>query len=119
MPPPRIIRDFRTVIELCARGRLVERLDEKLGAVLDALADSVDEKASASLSLTLDLQRVGDRIDIKPKVAFKPPPDKAVPATPLFFAEGGLSLQHPSQVDMFAGPRVASKPLSRSGEGQG
>lgn len=110
MSPPRIIRDFRTVVELCARGRLTERLDAKLIDCLDALAASVDEKAKASLTLSLDLQRVGDRIEIRPKATVKLPEEKGVGSTTLFAAEGGLSLQHPSQTDMFSGPRDAASP---------
>ncbi|RBP01062.1 hypothetical protein DFR50_1597 [Roseiarcus fermentans] len=113
MSPPRIIRDFRTVIELCARGRLTERLDQKLADCLEALNASPDEKAKASLTVTLELQRAGDRIEIRPKATVKLPEEKGVGSTTLFAAEGGLSLQHPSQTDMFSGPRDAASPTKR------
>lgn len=103
----RIIRDFRTLVELVARGRLVEKLDREVGELLAAL-DAAGDDGKASLTLTLTLQRVGDKTDVRAAVKTAPPADKPLPAATLFNAEGGLSLQHPSQIDLFAGPRDAS-----------
>lgn len=103
----RIIRDFRTLTELVARGRLTEKLDAQLVELLEALDRASDEKAKGSLTLTLTLQRVGDKTDISGAVKTVLPPNKPLPATTLFVVEGGLSLQHPSQTDMFSGPRDA------------
>lgn len=105
MPPPRIIREFNTVIQTISRGRLVERLDEKLVALLEDLDACGDDKAAGSLTLTLKFQRVGERVEITPKVEIKPPAEKPVPPGTLFAVEGGLSVQHPAQNDMFSGPR--------------
>ena len=115
MPPPRIIRDFRMVLETFPRGRLIERLDQKLIDCLDALAASPDETSKATLTVALELQRVGERVEIRPKVTVKLPEEKGVGSATLFAAEGGLSLQHPSQFDMFSGPREAPSPAKRGG----
>lgn len=109
----RIIRDYRTVLELIARGRLIERLDEKTAEVLAALEAEDDDKAKASLQVKLSFQRVGDRTDITAAVQVTLPPDKPLPTTTLFVVEGGLSLQHPSQMDMFSGPRDAAPSSSK------
>lgn len=114
--PDRIIRDFRTVLDLCARGRLVERLDDKMGDVLKALAAHPDDKAKGTLTLTLEFARADERVTVRPKVVIKTPEEKGVGETTLFAAEDGLSLMHPSQMDMFAGPRaVPPKPAANPG----
>lgn len=112
MPEPRLIRDFRTIVELCARGRLTERLDDKVRALADALHSHPDDTATGSIALTLTFSRAQERVTIKPKVLVKLPEEKGVGETTLFDVEGGFSLQHPSQMDMFAGPRDATKPAS-------
>ena len=104
----RVIRDFRTITELIARGRLVEKLDAQILNLIEALEDSDDDKSKASLQLTLTFQRIGEKTDIRATYKATPPPDKPLPAVTLFNVEGGLSLQHPSQIDMFAGPRDAA-----------
>lgn len=109
----RVIRDYRTVIELVARGRLVERLDEQIRDVLEALEASDDEKAKASLTVTLSFQRMADRTDVHGACKVVLPPDLPLPSLTLFNVEGGLSLQHPSQLDMFAGPRDAGAAASK------
>ena len=42
-------------------------------------------------------------------VKSKLPEDKAFSETPFWTLDGGLSVQHPSQTDMFAGPRDAAE----------
>ena len=103
----RLIRDFRTTIDLLSRGKYVEKLDSKLVEMLDALASMPDEAGKATMTLQITLTRLGDRVSIQPKVSIKLPEEKGFGDTTLFAAEHGLSLQHPSQMDMFAGPRDA------------
>ena len=106
--PPRLIRDFTTLVGLCARGRLTERLDAKVAALAEALHAHPDDTATGSITLTLTFARAAERVTIKPKVLIKLPEEKGVGETTLFDVEGGFSLQHPSQLDMFSGPRDAT-----------
>lgn len=103
----RVIRDIQTILPLLARGRALEKINEKLGDALEAL-DTSETKAKATLTLTLDLTREDERVGLRAAIKLKLPEEKGLPETILFAADGGLSLQHPSQLDMFAGPRDAS-----------
>ncbi|VTZ24052.1 hypothetical protein MPC1_16100002 [Methylocella tundrae] len=49
------------------------------------------------------------RLEIKPSIKSKLPEEKAFSGTPFWTHEGALSVQHPSQIDMFAGPRVTER----------
>ncbi len=104
----RVIRDFRTVLDIVARGRLTEKADSQLVSLLEAMEASLDETAKGQLQVTLSFQRIGEKIDISGAVKMTPPPEKKLPPSTLFVVEGGLSVQHPSQTDMFSGPRDAA-----------
>lgn len=110
MPEPRVIHDFPTILALLSRGRYVEKINDKLGDMLDALQSCPEDKAKATLTLTFDVTRMQDRVDIKPTVKLKLPEEKGFAPTVLFAFEDGLSLEHPSQLDMFGGPRDAAAP---------
>jgi len=109
MDKTRIIHDFPTVLALLSRGRFVEKLDDKLAELHAALNACPDDKAKATLTLSFDFTRLGEKVDIKPSVKLKPPEEKGFPPTTLFLADEGLSTQHPSQIDLFAGPRAATE----------
>jgi len=106
MSQPRVIHDFPTVLGLLSGGKVVEKLDGKLAEALATLAERADdEKVKATITLTLDLKRVGERVDIKPVIKLKLPDERGFGVDTLFAFEDGLSLEHPRQLDMFRGPR--------------
>lgn len=103
----RPIRSYVELLGLLSRGRFVERLDEELTEAVASLEATASEKGKATITVTLDLAYQSGRLDIKPTVKAKLPEEKAFGDTPFWTYEGGLSVQHPSQIDMFGGPRSA------------
>ncbi|MCW1839473.1 hypothetical protein [Prosthecomicrobium hirschii] len=99
----KLIRRAMDLLPLLTRGRFIERLDEAIGEAVESLEQR--DKGSATLTITLTFTQVGDRLDIKPAVKSKLPEAEPLTATPFWTIDGKLSVQHPSQVDMFAGPR--------------
>lgn len=99
-----IIHSLFQALGLSNKGRFQEKVDAELRAVIQALEEHPEEKAKGSLTLTIDFVKLGDRIDMKPQVKAKLPDEKGFTSTPFWIVEGGLSVQHPSQVDMFGGP---------------
>lgn len=104
---PRVIRSFLQAIGLLHRGRVEEKLNSELARLIESVEQHPEEKASGSITLTLTVTKLADRIDVKPKVETKLPKDKDFPSSTFWPLEGGLSLEHPSQGDMF-GPRDAA-----------
>lgn len=109
----RPIRSVTDVLGLISRGRFAERLDEELEKCITALESLPEEKGTASIEITLTLNYQSGRLDIRPKVNGKPPKEKAFSDTPFWVVDGALSVQHPSQIDMFAGPRDAAERRER------
>ena len=101
----RTIRSLTETLGLLSRGRFVEKCDEHLAAALEALSTLPSEKGSATLTLTVTINYESGRIDIKPGIKSKLPEEKAFTATPFWECEGGLSTQHPNQMDLLA-PRA-------------
>lgn len=103
---PRTIRKFDETIGLLNRGRFAEKCDEHLIAAIETLQALPSEKGTATITVTMTINFESGRLDIKPAVKSKLPEEKAFSGTPFWAHEGGLSVQHPSQIDMF-GPRSA------------
>jgi len=101
----RPIRRFTEMLGLLGRMRFEEKLDEHLTNAIETLENAPGDKASATITVTVVLNYEGGRLDVKPAVKSKLPEDKGFAATPFWTFEGGLSVQHPSQMDMF--PRDA------------
>jgi len=99
------IRHFNDVLATLNRGRFTEKCDEAMAAAIEKLESLPGEKGTATITLTVALVRDGDRLEVKPAVKLKLPEDKAFSGTVFWPVSGGLSVQHPSQTDMFAGPR--------------
>jgi len=97
------------MIGLLNRGRFEEKLDEHLNTSIQTLEALPGEKGTATITLTITLNYESGRLDVKPAVKSKLPEEKAFSGTPFWSYEGGLSVQHPSQIDMFAGPRDAAE----------
>lgn len=106
MPEP-TIRSFTQLVGLLSKGRFSERLDEELQAAIASLEGASDGKGKATLTVAIEIAYQDGRIDVKPTVKAKLPEEKAFGTTPFWTHEGALSVQHPSQIDMFGGPRVA------------
>ncbi|MBB4042044.1 hypothetical protein GGR34_003729 [Microvirga flocculans] len=104
----RPIRKFDTLLGTVNRGRFAEKCDEHLTTALETLEALPNEKGTATITVTVTLTYDSGRIDVKPAVKSKLPEEKAFSPTPFWAFEGGLSVQHPSQMDMFGGPRVAA-----------
>lgn len=100
----RIIRSFLQTLGLLSRGKLEEKLNTEMERVLEALDQHPEDKAQATVILEVEFTKLGDRVDCKPTVKVKLPKEKAFASTTFWPLENGLSVQHPSQTDMF-GPR--------------
>lgn len=105
----RVIRRFLETLGLLGRGKLEEKLNEEQARILTVLEEHPDEKVEGELILKVKFTKLGDRIDCKPTVETKLPKDKGFQGTTFWPLESGLSVQHPSQADMFAGPRAATR----------
>lgn len=101
----RPIRKVTDVIGMLAKGKFAECIDGHLEEALRTLGDLPAEKGRATITITLDLAYEGGRLDVKPSVKSKLP-EEGFRSTP-FWATGDnhLSVEHPNQADMFAGPR--------------
>lgn len=101
------IRRLTDLVEVLNRGRFAEKCDEHLTHAMEALEGLPDQRGTATITVTLTVAFQEGRIDVKPTVKSKLPEEKGFGATPFWSLNGGFSVQHPSQDDMFAGPRDA------------
>jgi hypothetical protein len=104
----RNIRNFDQLIGLLNRGRFAEKCDEELERVMAALKEMPKEKGKAKITVEITVACDSGRIDVTPVVKSKLPETGTFSATPFWEADGALSVEHPNQKDMFAGPRTAS-----------
>jgi len=102
-----VIRRFVGMLELLNRGRFIEKCDEHLQEAIRALDALPNEKGSVTMTVGITLTYESGRLEIKPSIKSKLPEEKAFSGTPFWTHDGALSVQHPSQIDMFAGPRDA------------
>lgn len=103
----RTIRSFTEMLGLLSRGRFSEKLDEHLAKSLEALEGLPNEKGTAKITVEVTFNFENGALDIKPSVKSKLPEEKGFSGTTFWSHEGGLSVQHPSQADMF--PRTVSE----------
>lgn len=99
------IRHVTDLFELLNRGRFLEKADEHLAKAIEALEELPEQKGVAKINIELSLSYVEGRLDVKPSVKSKLPEEKGFSGTPFWTIDGALSVQHPSQADMFPGPR--------------
>lgn len=104
-----IIRRFEALLPLLSRGKFVEKCDEHMRHAIETLEALPDGEGKASMTLTLDFVFSNGRLDVKPAVKSKLPEEKGFSGTPFWTMEGALSVQHPSQSDLFRGPRAADE----------
>jgi hypothetical protein len=108
----RPIRSFTEMLGLLSRGRFSERLDEELAAAIESLQQQPQDKGAATITVTVGLKYQGGRLDIHPTVKAKLPEGQGFSDTPFWTHEGALSVQHPSQMDMW-GPRSTAPSSDR------
>ena len=104
-----LLRRFTDVLNLLNRGRFTEKCDEHLANAIETLEALPSEKGTAKITIELTVNFDSGRVDIVPKVVSKLPEGKVFAATALWTHEGGLSVQHPSQIDIFSGPEDAAE----------
>lgn len=106
------IRDAATVIGMLERGDLAVSLGEEITGTIAEMYGQSEERPKAKIKgeVTLKLKfEMEDRaVTISGDVTSKRP--KAPRGSSYFWAteDGELSLEHPQQHDMFAGPREAT-----------
>lgn len=105
----RMLRTFREMIGLVSRGDFSRHLDEQMQEALIALEECPADKCKAEITVKVVLEYELGRIDIKPEVKVKLPDTAKFIRTPFWVVDGQLSVEHPSQVDMFAAPRGVSR----------
>lgn len=105
----RPIRRLNDLLPVLNRGRFVEKCDEHLTHALEHLEGLPDQQGKATLTITLTVAYQEGRIEVVPAVKSKLPEEKGFTGTPFWSVEGGFSVQHPSQTDMFGGPRDAAE----------
>ena len=99
------IRDLLEYLKIIHRGRFAERCADHLETAIREVESSSDDTAKATITISFAIQKVGEKIDMTANVASKLPPEKPFKSDTAWFVDGAISLQHPSQHDMFAGPR--------------
>ena len=102
------IHNFTDLCGVLNRGKFSDKCNEHLQHAMTTLEGLPDQKGEATLTVTLKIAFQEGRIDVKPSVKSKLPEEKGFSATPFWSLNGGFSVQHPSQSDMFAGPRDAT-----------
>lgn len=105
----RPIHRLNDLLPVLNRGRFVEKCDEHLTHMLETLEGLPDQQGKATLTVTITVAFQEGRIEVTPSVKSKLPEEKGFSGTPFWCVEGGFSVQHPSQADMFGGPRDATQ----------
>jgi hypothetical protein len=104
---PRLINSFPEIMGVFGREDVLGKLNEHLSNALAAIDDADGEKAKASVTMEITFRRDGDRVGIAPVIKSKLPEERGFSGTTAWLVDGKISLQHPSQIDMFSGPRDA------------
>lgn len=101
----RLVDSYPEIMGIFGREDVNGRLNELLREALAAIEDAPGDKAKATVTLDITFARDGDRVTVVPSTKSKLPPRAGFRGTTAWLVEGKISLQHPSQIDMFAGPR--------------
>ena len=103
----RTIRRFAEMFGLLSRGKFEQKVDEHLMHAIETLEALPSESGKATITMQIEIVFESGRLDIRPTVKSKLPEEKGFAGTSFWAHDGGLSVQHPSQLDMLA-PRVAA-----------
>lgn len=114
MSAARLIRRFTEIVALVENGELEQGCNEAVTKIFESL-EGASEGAKASLTLKLDFVLKNGIVEFgSEEPAVKVPKRKYRKAIG-WIHEGGLSLQHPRQIDLFAGPREVTETTAQSG----
>jgi hypothetical protein len=102
----RVIRSYTEMLGLLSRGDFSRRLDQELTKLIETLEALPTESGKATITVGVEFKYELGRIDINPTFKVKLPETDRFMKTPFWTIEGALSVQHPSQLDIFSGPRT-------------
>lgn len=105
----RTLKNLPETMSLLNRGRFVERVNEHISKALEAIQAMPDETGVAEVTVKFKLVGKGGELQLTPSVISKLPSEKSMAPTTFWIVDGELSVQHPSQTDLFEGPRDASR----------
>lgn len=108
----RVLRTFREMLGLMSRGDFSHHLDEKLTEAIAALENCPADKCKAEITVKITLDYELGRIDVKGEAKSKLPETAKFMKTPFWAVDGLLSVEHPSQIDMFATRAVGGRAAS-------
>lgn len=108
----RVLRSFREMIGLLSRGDFDRHCNTLLTEAIHAVENCPADKCKAEIVVKITLDYELGRIDIKADAKSKLPDTTKFMKTPFWAVDGNLSLEHPSQIDMFA-----LRPRSREADG--
>lgn len=103
------IRDSSTIIGTLEQGEAVQKLSREITETLMDLKEQTGDrpgvKIKGSVTLKINIEVKDGTAILSAEVSSKRP--KPVPGTTFFWVldDGSLSMDHPSQTDMFGGPR--------------
>lgn len=98
-----ILNSTDEIMGALERGELSKDLSTEFQKVLAALVEN--DGGNGSITLKLKIQAKGEMVSIKAKLDSTTPQRERRTSTFFVTGDGRLSLQHPAQVDMFAGRR--------------
>lgn len=98
----RVLRTFREMLGLTSRGDFSRHLDAEMEKCLLALEEMPADKGKAEMTIKVAFNYELGRIDIDTSVKTKLPETAKFVKTPFWVIDGQLSVEHPSQVDMFS-----------------
>lgn len=101
----RIIHKYTETVALLSRGEFALSLDRKIREIIEAFEAMNADSGKAQLDVKLEFKFELGRIDIAGSSKIKLPETERFMKTPFWISEGALSVEHPSQADMF-GPRT-------------
>ncbi len=110
------IRDAQTIIGALEDGDLAGDLSREITDTLKILKEQCGNrpkaKAKGKVILTLDLEVEGNSATITPEIASKRP--KPIRGSSFYWVldDGALSTEHPQQINMFSGPREATRDVA-------
>lgn len=102
------IRDATQIIGMLERGDVAQALSVEIEKALVALQDAAGPKSKAkgSVTLKLNLEVLGQSVEIEADITSKVPKPKRGRSFYFVTQDGALSTEHPQQLDML-GPREA------------
>lgn len=107
----RVLRTFREMIGLLSRGDFSRHCDKLLNEAIEALEASPSDKCKAEIVVKVTFDYELGRIDIKADAKSKLPDTVKFMKTPFWTVDGQLSVEHPSQADMFPPTRLPKRDI--------